>query len=726
MIDVIIPVYDGLEETKRCLNSVFASIACNPEFDIVVVNDCSPNKEIHRYLQELALDKKIKLLVNTENKGFVATVNSAMRLNVDRDVVILNSDTEVANNWLERILHHAQIDSKIATITPFSNNAEICSFPVYCKSNELPLNKTVKEIDNEFSKLPIHHIDVPTGVGFCMFIRRQALNDVGYFDEDAFGRGYGEENDFCQRALKKGWRNVTCVNVFVFHEGGVSFSSEKMQRVENAMRILDKRHPNYHLDVHQHIQADPERVYRNIVQLSLLAQDERPKIMAISHGLGGGVVKHVVETGEYLKSEIIQFVLRPIDGQYFELSYKNDGFDISLFFARAAVKNDLCAFIDKLGISAFHWHHTLGYSMEEIELLLARPKLHRATVHDYYWVGANPTLTDVSGVFVEDASKRDQACLAAYPLPEGIELKQWREFYNSFLQQMDLVLCPSRIAKSIMLEYYPEVTFTVAPHSDWEECHPFVSPKRVVLSNNEKFRVLVIGALSREKGADLLERAASYRDSQGRLEYHLLGYAYRPLAEEIICHGAYKDFDLEEKIKEINPHLVWFPAQWHETYCYVLTTVLKIGLPILATDLGAIHERLANRPLSFIHSWKASGKECNDTILQIRDWLQQTVNVDEPWLQVEDFDFRYQRDYVSNIESLTMTPVFDFENMRRLVYPSIAHRVIASGKRERLLRMLWKARQLPVLRSIARVVPFSLQRKVKRVLSVKPIHEIIE
>ena len=277
MIDVIIPVYDGYEETKRCIESVLDN-KNSRVFNLLVVDDCSPNPAIKQYLQDLSNRKSIELLVNSVNKGFVGTVNRGMSLHPDRDVILLNSDTQVANDWLDRMLSHADIDKRIATITPFSNNAEICSFPKFCQPNDLLHGLSVDQVDDVFSTLPKKQIDVPTGVGFCMYIRRSAINDVGLFDEETFGRGYGEENDFCLRVAAKGWRNIICSDVFVFHDGGVSFSTEKTERVQYAMSVLDKRYPFYHRLVHEHIKLDPERPFRVLAQLTVLKNSARKTI----------------------------------------------------------------------------------------------------------------------------------------------------------------------------------------------------------------------------------------------------------------------------------------------------------------------------------------------------------------------------------------------------------------------------------------------------------------
>ena len=102
MIDVIIPIYKGLAQTRRCIDSVLGS-AQAAAFEIVAVDDASPDPDIVRYLDELAGRGRITLLRNESNLGFVRSVNRGMALHADRDVVLLNSDTEVANDWLDRL-----------------------------------------------------------------------------------------------------------------------------------------------------------------------------------------------------------------------------------------------------------------------------------------------------------------------------------------------------------------------------------------------------------------------------------------------------------------------------------------------------------------------------------------------------------------------------------------------------------------------------------------------
>ena len=244
VVDVIIPVYRGLAETRRCLESVLA-FPQRTAREIVVVNDCSPEPELAAWLLDLAGTGTITLLENPVNVGFVNTVNRGMILHPDRDVVLLNSDTEVHGDWLDRLHRCACSDPMTGTVTPFSNNATICSYPRLSQDNPLPSDWPLTALDDVFAQVNQGlAIEMPTAVGFCMYIRRDCLNQVGYFDALIFQRGYGEENEFCLRATEVGFKHLLCADVFVYHQGGVSFGHEAGALCAEAEQKILERYPH--------------------------------------------------------------------------------------------------------------------------------------------------------------------------------------------------------------------------------------------------------------------------------------------------------------------------------------------------------------------------------------------------------------------------------------------------------------------------------------------------
>ena len=273
VIDVIIPVYKGLQQTRRCIDSVLGSRQV-AAIEILVVDDASPDAGITRHLDELSAQGRITLVRNESNLGFVQSVNRGMTRHPDRDVVLLNSDTEVANDWLDRLWRSAYAYPDIGTVTPFSNNATICSYPFEGWTAGIPGTLGLAALDRLFAATNAGRtVDLPTAVGFCMCIKRACLDQVGLFDAQRFGRGYGEENDFCMRAAAAGWRNVLAGDVFVYHEGAVSFSEERLALTTNAGKTLAEFHPDYLHKVREYTRNDPAGTLRAAVDSARSTQN---------------------------------------------------------------------------------------------------------------------------------------------------------------------------------------------------------------------------------------------------------------------------------------------------------------------------------------------------------------------------------------------------------------------------------------------------------------------
>ena len=275
-IDVIVPVYRNLSLTRRCIQSLRSASQATP-YELVLIDDSSPEPELEDYLASLGGLPHVTLLENKHNLGFVASVNLGMSLHPERDVVLLNSDTEVANDWLDRLRSCALSRREIGTVTPFSNKATICSYPDFCRENDLPHGIGLGDLDRIFRRVNAGTVvAIPTAVGFCMYIKRACLDQVGLFDAERFGKGYGEENDFSMRAEEKGWLNVLCADTFVFHQGGASFQSEKTGLQARASEVLRALHPDYEEKVRRFIIRDPLKELRQVIDIEL-AMERRPK-----------------------------------------------------------------------------------------------------------------------------------------------------------------------------------------------------------------------------------------------------------------------------------------------------------------------------------------------------------------------------------------------------------------------------------------------------------------
>lgn len=272
-IRIIVPVYRDLDATRNCLQSLAASeLPANAS--VQVIDDCSPDEALSQFCATFCSEQGWEHTVNPQNLGFVATVNRGFDTS-DADVILLNSDTRVHGDWVQRLMRCAYADDRTGTVTPFSNDATICSYPVFQASNDLPPGWTAAALDDLFARANEGlRQDLPTAVGFCMYVRRACLDDVGVFDAENFGRGYGEECDFSVRAVKQGWSNMLAADVFVYHQGGASFQGETLDLKTTADHTMAQLHPEWEQRVDDFLQEDPlSPLRRNVDNLRLA---ERP------------------------------------------------------------------------------------------------------------------------------------------------------------------------------------------------------------------------------------------------------------------------------------------------------------------------------------------------------------------------------------------------------------------------------------------------------------------
>lgn len=121
------------------------------------------------------------------------------------------------------------------------------------------------------------------------------------------------------------------------------------------------------------------------------------------------------------------------------------------------------------------------------------------------------------------------------------------------------------------------------------------------------FKVVVIGALSDEKGLGVVEQVAALsRQQSPQLHITLLGFPTRPVEADIRITGDYPAQDLPRLLAAEKPDAIWFPAQVAETYSYTLSQAMATARPIVATDLGALACRLQDYPAASLLARQAS------------------------------------------------------------------------------------------------------------------------
>ena len=295
--EILIPIYNAYEHVQRCVASVLRHT--DPRHPVVLLDDASTDPRILPMLREFErIDARVRVVAADANLGFLVTVGNVNRgfARSRHDVVILNSDTEVTPDWLERMDRCRNSHPAIGVVSPLSNNATILSVPSFNAANELPEGMSPERFAALVASVaPRSYPRLPTAVGFCMLITRATLDRVGAFDR-AFGLGYGEESDLCMRAWQAGIETACCDDVYVHHYGEASFSAVEQigkRRLENA-RTLSRRWPQYHPTVERFCHLNPLRTVQERITTTLRGPDRRPHVLHVVHSfwVPGGTELH--------------------------------------------------------------------------------------------------------------------------------------------------------------------------------------------------------------------------------------------------------------------------------------------------------------------------------------------------------------------------------------------------------------------------------------------------
>lgn len=244
--DIIICIHNALIDVRACLESIVKYTPCI--YKLILVDDGS-DEATELFLKDFALYHDASLLRNDIARGYTFAANQGLRHSTGDYVILLNSDTIVSADWLDRLLECAESDEQIGIVGPLSNTASWQSVPKIesCgdwASNDLPDGISIHLMAELIGKYSCRcYPKIPFLNGFCLLIKKILINQIGYFDEEHFGEGYGEENDYCIRARKAQWLLTVADDVYVYHKQSCSYSNERRKKLcDRAGKILIEKH----------------------------------------------------------------------------------------------------------------------------------------------------------------------------------------------------------------------------------------------------------------------------------------------------------------------------------------------------------------------------------------------------------------------------------------------------------------------------------------------------
>lgn len=604
---IVVPVYRGFEESLASIYAVLANREQATPFALHVVNDRTPDAMLGAALGRLAGQGLFSYAVNERNLGFVQSCNAALERFADKEVILLNADTRVHGNWVDRLLVHARSDPAVATVTALSNNATICSYPGLNINNLVEPECTAEVLDDLAAACNKGRAsEIPTGVGFCFLMTRASRDRVGLFDAAAFGKGYGEENDYCLRAAKAGLRNVLAEDVFVYHAGEVSFADLVASEYGPGQQALLAKHPDYPLRIRQHLAADPSSSGRTRLDLYRIARLVRSRcVVFVTHSLSGGVATYAADEERRLAADGCAVVrlrvgaanrwsVEVVAGETWAPSCPN-----LRPMAFNQVRGLIAEFLDWLDPRSIDIQSLVGFDWVATEGLLDLVKAsgipYTFMLHDYSVVCHRNDLVLTNGRYcgLPDVSVCRTCVATDRSYPEALDPAVRRRTFDLFLSGAKAVFAPSQDMKDRLQRAGASYAIEVRPHRTVFGLDPVAKPS----PGGEVVDIVTIGAVGPHKGSGIILNLARYAQATKLgLRFHIVGYS--DLKEDMRAAGVEEtgryDDEAEARrlVEAIRPTLVFLPSIWPETFCYALSLAFEMRIAPVVFDIGAQAERV--------------------------------------------------------------------------------------------------------------------------------------
>lgn len=476
MIDIIIPIYNAYDDLKICLESIYKNTDLENN-RLILINDNSPDVRIKQLLDEQC-KKNIIVVHNTDNKGFSNNINIGMAQSIENDVILLNSDTIVTKGWIEKLSRCAYRDRTIGTVTPVSNNATLCSVPVFCQENKLPEGMDVEQVAEIVENCSMQKYPrITVAHGFCMYVKREVIDKIGNFDAETFEKGYGEENDFCNRAQLAGYHHVMCDDTYIYHSGTKSFvSKEKQKYIQAHDAILRKRYPDQMRANDIHVRDNPNHMIGENVNIFLKTNNGKKNILYVlqsdfrqgAENHVGGTQLHVKDLTSELRTKNNIYVAAR-NGAYLNLTIylENEEIRFRYYIGEAAkiyeFHNDVQYYIWKQIINAFkidliHVHHTYGLSFDIFYLAKELDIPVIFTAHDFYFICPTIKMVNYKREICIGKNNNCSECLKKMSdIATQVDyIRIWREHCAEAMEICKQIIVPEESVKEVWNLYYPQ------------------------------------------------------------------------------------------------------------------------------------------------------------------------------------------------------------------------------------------------------------------------------
>ncbi len=630
-ITIVIPIYSrsntDLDTLHKCIKSILSKT--HNAFNLLLIDDCSQNTRTRPFLENITKGlSNVLILQNKKNLGFPKTVNRGILESGRSDVVILNSDVVVTDNWLVNLSRCAYSDHAFGPVSPLTNRAVFTSFPVTGADNNIPQRISL----DHYSHL-IHctsesqYPQILSASGFCMYLKRSLIDEIGLFDE-AYGRGYYEDTDLSMRSMEHGYACIADDSTFILHANSASFGEEKYQLSENNKSIFSMRYPFYERIFKSCLtQNTYSKLHNNLSKNISLYHDgeeiskvntSKPGILFLTHELGGGSERFLNDLTSAIENDFHIYILKS-SGSHLTLSgYPSDNtrtiqLEIPVTWqiseSNLKYRQTLEFIIDSLLIDAVFINSFIGHSFSAIDIAKSRGIGAAYIFHDFHLICPSIHLADNSNRYCGTCAygEEREGCLESSDSlnkngGNATLLNNFRKLvkHSIITDHHVRLIFPSNFSKHLVESIYgalPRDKFDIIPHSlpSIQSTSPTQTKKG---KNSRHLNIAIFGNLHFLKGRQEIESviAACTRKS---VRFHFRGVSMRRI-RGAHHYGRYKPDEIVPWLKKMNIDVSLLLSNVPETFSYTLSESIAAGIPAIVCDQGAMEERISTTDTGWI------------------------------------------------------------------------------------------------------------------------------
>ncbi|MBU1188113.1 MAG: glycosyltransferase [Gammaproteobacteria bacterium] len=633
-VQILLPVCNAADALAACLASVLEHTP--PDVPILLLDDASDDAATLSLLETTVAQhpQRCRWLRRQQNLGFVGNVNLALR-DCASDVVVLNSDTVVHARWLQHLQHATVTAANIGLVCPVSDNATLLTVadsPLLADCCSEQLAGFCEQCAGDAL------IELPTAVGFCMYISQQTMQRIGLLDA-AFAPGYGEEVDYSLRARAAGLRIVAAPRCFVSHRGSASFGDDAEIRDRRRLheRMVQQRWPDYVREVRHWWRDNPLLELREALKSCALKQrqgDSR-RVLHITHNVDsiGGTEVFVDALLQRISPEYpatlvcvgqgagwadqcshggdsnLEVIKLNADYRVVNQSIQSQAADLSnpwleRYFTRLLRQQDF---------AMVHVHYLIGWDSLLLPLLAKRLGVpvvislhcHYHLCPDYNMmlrpdlVPCQQPYAGASDSCIDCLQPRYQSRPQVKVPPLSVYLQARRRFSSAALQAADRIVVPSQyLAEAIAdgLGASLRATLEVIAHGVDSAA---INSQAVVTERDTDaatLQILFCGGDYLLKGYELVLQLIEHaREHELKLHFHIAGEcrnAPARLPSSVTVHDGLPHELLLRLMQQMD--LLLLPSRYQESFSILLSEAWSCGVVPMASDHGALADRISD------------------------------------------------------------------------------------------------------------------------------------